>query len=70
MDVLGMNKNCGHCHECGTELRRGLYPLSEWCSHCEVYRFYVHHGFKSNDVTPCMRSLLAKSITLAGREKG
>ena len=64
-----MTKNCGACHFCGTELRPGLLPDSEWCSHCQAYRSYVSHGKRSNDVSPCLRSRMVKPITAAGEEK-
>ena len=54
---------CGHCHNCGEALRSGLLPHTEWCSFCQRYCSYVSHGFRSNDMSPCPRSLTTKSIT-------
>jgi len=35
---------CGHCHTCGSELRRVL-DGEEWCDRCGAYRRYQSHGW-------------------------
>ena len=39
-----MTRNCGHCHECGTPLRRCL-DGEQWCETCRAYRRYRSHGW-------------------------
>jgi uncharacterized Zn finger protein (UPF0148 family) len=36
--------NCGHCHTCGSPLRRVL-DGEEWCPRCGQYRRYQSHGW-------------------------
>ena len=59
-----MSQGCGHCHECGEPLRRGLpcaRPPYEWCGYCHAIRYYASHGM-GTDESPCIRSLIAKSV--------
>lgn len=42
--VGGMNKDCGQCHTCGTEMRQVL-DGEEWCVTCKAYRRYRSHGW-------------------------
>ncbi len=37
-------KNCGHCHECGVELKKRL-DGEEWCPSCQQYCRYKSHGW-------------------------
>ncbi len=35
--------NCGHCHHCGSKLRK-LSSGAEWCTVCVEPRRYLSHG--------------------------
>jgi hypothetical protein len=37
-------RHCGHCHTCGTPLKRAL-DGEEWCSGCGDYKRYPSHGW-------------------------
>jgi hypothetical protein len=37
-------RHCGHCHTCGTPLKRVL-DSEEWCSGCGGYKRYPSHGW-------------------------
>ncbi len=38
------NQHCGHCHTCGSTLKRVL-DGEEWCPTCNAYRRYRSHGW-------------------------
>lgn len=37
-------RNCGHCHKCGSELKKCL-DGEEYCPSCQVYLRYWSHGW-------------------------
>jgi hypothetical protein len=41
-----VDRNCGHCHTCGSRLRVVL-DGEEWCDRCGAYRRYRSHGWHS-----------------------
>lgn len=49
--------HCGHCHTCGSALRKCL-DGEEWCPRCGQYRRYLSHGWcwqpGDDNLTPCL----------------
>ena len=45
-------QHCGHCHECGTELKKVL-DGEEWCPACGEYKRYRSHGWYTKGDTNC-----------------
>jgi len=50
--MMRHNQYCGHCHECGTELKKVL-DGEEWCPGCDEYKRYRSHGWYAKGQNEC-----------------
>jgi len=47
-----LKQHCGHCHECGAELKKVL-DGEEWCPVCNEYKRYRSHGWYTKGDNHC-----------------